>query len=357
MGSLTNTKHICLHAGAAIALVAIMSLLFSCVPERKMTLEEAKQVTVATGARTFTPPPRTIDDILAILERTSHKEIKELKEAEIIVAASPPASASDKQLVEFYMKRMQALFKLGRFTDNMETGTKVARLLERVQADPLIYTRVARNAKMYGDIRQAISLFERAVLKSDSATGAYKELVELHLSIGDFETARKRKKRHLTLVTKSNAQRHGMVMWDSLFQELTTGYPDVTTDRMLVDATTTRMVLHPETLDVLVATNLHADILSDLAAALSGSLGMGATANLNPERTYPSMFEPIHGSAPKYKGKNVASPVGAIAAAAMMMDYLGEKSAAKKIEDAIARLLLTKKIPSLSADSDRKSVV
>ncbi|MHB8770566.1 MAG: tartrate dehydrogenase [Syntrophales bacterium] len=150
-----------------------------------------------------------------------------------------------------------------------------------------------------------------------------------------FETARKRKKRHLTLVTKSNAQRHGMVMWDSIFQELTASYPDVTTDRMLVDATTTRMVLHPETLDVLVATNLHADILSDLAAALSGSLGMGATANLNPERTYPSMFEPIHGSAFDIMGKGIANPIGTFWSAVLMLEHLGESAAAGKLMAAI----------------------
>ncbi len=150
-----------------------------------------------------------------------------------------------------------------------------------------------------------------------------------------FDLARKRRKRHLTLVTKSNAQRHGMVMWDSIFQELTTSYPDVTTDRMLVDATTTRMVLHPETLDVLVATNLHADILSDLAAALSGSLGMGATANLNPERRYPSMFEPIHGSAFDIMGKGIANPIGTFWSAVLMLEHLGETAAADLLMAAI----------------------
>ena len=150
-----------------------------------------------------------------------------------------------------------------------------------------------------------------------------------------FDLTRKRRKRHLTLVTKSNAQRHGMVMWDSIFQELTTSYPDVTTDRMLVDATTTRMVLHPETLDVLVATNLHADILSDLAAALSGSLGMGATANLNPERKYPSMFEPIHGSAFDIMGKGIANPIGTFWSAVLMLEHLGETAAADLLMAAI----------------------
>src|ERR1700733_10894493 len=108
-----------------------------------------------------------------------------------------------------------------------------------------------------------------------------------------FELARTRPRKHLTLVTKSNAQRHGMVLWDDIFFEVAKDYPDVKWDRELVDAMTTRMVLKPATLDVMVATNLHADILSDLAAALSGSLGIAPTANLNPEREFPSMFEPI----------------------------------------------------------------
>ena len=156
-----------------------------------------------------------------------------------------------------------------------------------------------------------------------------------------FELARKRPRRMLTLVTKSNAQRHGMVLWDEIFAAVATDYPDVSTDRMLVDAATTRMVLRPETLDVLVATNLHADILSDLAAALSGSLGMGATANLNPEGKYPSMFEPIHGSAFDIMGKGIANPIGTVWSAVLMLEHLGEKEAAgmlmKAIETVTAR--------------------
>ena len=108
-----------------------------------------------------------------------------------------------------------------------------------------------------------------------------------------FELARKRPRKHLTLVTKSNAQRHGMVLWDEIFARVAKDFPDVKTDRILVDAMTTRMVLNPAAIDTVVASNLHADILSDLAAALSGSLGIAPTANLNPERKFPSMFEPI----------------------------------------------------------------
>jgi tartrate dehydrogenase/decarboxylase/D-malate dehydrogenase len=146
-----------------------------------------------------------------------------------------------------------------------------------------------------------------------------------------FELARKRPRKHLTLVTKSNAQRFGMVMWDEIFFEVAKAYPDVKIDRELVDAVTTRMVLKPQTLDVLVATNLHADILSDLAAALSGSLGIGPTANLNPERKFPSMFEPIHGSAFDIAGKGVANPVATFWTAALMLEHLGEPSAAARV--------------------------
>ncbi len=124
-----------------------------------------------------------------------------------------------------------------------------------------------------------------------------------------FELARNRPAKHLTLVTKSNAQRHGMVLWDEVFAEVARDYPDVRTNRELVDAVTTTMVLKPEKLDVIVATNLHADILSDLAAALSGSLGIAPTANLNPDRSFPSMFEPIHGSAFDITGKGIANPI------------------------------------------------
>ncbi len=152
-----------------------------------------------------------------------------------------------------------------------------------------------------------------------------------------FELARKRPRKRLTLVTKSNAQRHGMVLWDEIFYEVAKGYPDVQTDRVLVDAMTTRMVLKPASLDTIVASNLHADILSDLAAALSGSLGIAPTANLNPERTFPSMFEPIHGSAFDITGKGVANPVATFWTASMMLEHLGEPKAAARLMRAIER--------------------
>ena len=150
-----------------------------------------------------------------------------------------------------------------------------------------------------------------------------------------FELARKRPRKHLTLVTKSNAQRHGMVLWDELFYQVAKGFPDVQTERILVDAMTTRMVLNPAAIDTVVASNLHADILSDLAAALSGSLGIAPTANLNPERRFPSMFEPIHGSAFDITGKGVANPIATFWTAALMLEHLGEAAAAARIMRAV----------------------
>ena len=159
-----------------------------------------------------------------------------------------------------------------------------------------------------------------------------------------FELARSRPRRILTLVTKSNAQRYGMVMWDQMFEEIAADYPDVTTDRILVDAMTTRMVLQPQSLDVVVASNLHADILSDLAAALSGSLGIAATANLRPERDYPSMFEPIHGSAFDLVGKGIANPIGALWTASMMLDHLGARVASTQLMAAIEKVTSTGRV-------------
>jgi tartrate dehydrogenase/decarboxylase / D-malate dehydrogenase len=150
-----------------------------------------------------------------------------------------------------------------------------------------------------------------------------------------FELAAKRPRKNLTLVTKSNAQRHGMVLWDKVFYEVAKDYPQVKTQRILVDAVTTVMTLKPETLDVIVASNLHADILSDLAAALSGSLGIAPTANLNPERTFPSMFEPIHGSAFDIAGKGIANPIATFWTAAMMLEHLGQARSAARLMRAI----------------------
>ncbi len=158
-----------------------------------------------------------------------------------------------------------------------------------------------------------------------------------------FELARTRPARHLTCVTKSNAQRHGMVLWDQIFAEVARDYPDIATDKVLVDAMTTRMVRDPSSLDVVVATNLHADILSDLAAALSGSLGIAPTANLNPERKFPSMFEPIHGSGFDITGKGIANPVASFWSAVLMLEHLGEAEAAAALLQAVERALASGK--------------
>lgn len=153
-----------------------------------------------------------------------------------------------------------------------------------------------------------------------------------------FELAQSRPRKFLTVVTKSNAQRHGMVLWDTVAAEVAKEYPDVTWDKMLVDAMTMRMTLKPETIDTVVATNLHADVLSDLAAALGGSLGIAPTANLNPERKFPSMFEPIHGSAFDIAGKGIANPIGTFWTAVMMLEHLGEQAAADRLMAAVERV-------------------
>ena len=150
-----------------------------------------------------------------------------------------------------------------------------------------------------------------------------------------FALARSRPRKFLTVVTKSNAQRHGMVMWDEIAAEVADDFPDVSWDKMLVDAMTVRMTLDPRSLDTIVATNLHADILSDLAGALAGSLGVAPTANINPEGRFPSMFEPIHGSAFDITGKGIANPVAAFWTAAQMLEHLGEAGAASRLLTAI----------------------
>jgi tartrate dehydrogenase/decarboxylase/D-malate dehydrogenase len=137
------------------------------------------------------------------------------------------------------------------------------------------------------------------------------------------------------VVTKSNAQRHAMVMWDEIALEVSREFPDVKWDKELVDACTARMVNRPASLDTLVATNLHADILSDLAAALAGSLGIAPTGNIDPERRYPSMFEPIHGSAFDIMGKGLANPVGTFWSCVMLLEHLGEDAAARRLMQAV----------------------
>ena len=150
-----------------------------------------------------------------------------------------------------------------------------------------------------------------------------------------FKLAQSRPRKLLTVVTKSNAQRHAMVMWDEIALQISREFPDVSWDKEIVDAATARMVNRPATLDTIVATNLHADILSDLAAALAGSLGIAPTGNIDPERRYPSMFEPIHGSAFDIMGKGLANPVGTFWSIVMMLEHLGEVDAARQLMQAI----------------------
>lgn len=152
------------------------------------------------------------------------------------------------------------------------------------------------------------------------------------------ELAMSRPRRKLTIVTKSNAQRHGMVLWDEVCVSVTKAFAGLEVDWMLVDAMAASMVANPGAHDTILATNLHADILSDLASALTGSLGNGATANLNPARNTPSMFEPIHGTAFDIAGKGLANPVGAFWTTALMLDHLGETAAADKLMAAIERV-------------------
>ena len=153
-----------------------------------------------------------------------------------------------------------------------------------------------------------------------------------------FDLARGRPRRHLHVVTKSNAQRHGMVLWDEVAREVAAGFPEVAWRFELVDAMSTRFVLNPASIDVVVATNLHADILSDLAAAVAGSLGIAPTANLDPERRGPSMFEPIHGSAFDLVGRGIANPIATFWSGALMLQQLGEAGAAAALVAAIERV-------------------
>lgn len=153
-----------------------------------------------------------------------------------------------------------------------------------------------------------------------------------------FELARTRKRQKVTSVTKSNAQQYGMVLWDDTFRRVAADYPSVETEQWLVDAMAARFVLRPETLEVVVASNLFGDILSDLGSALAGSLGIAASANLDPERRRPSMFEPVHGSAPDIAGRGIANPIAAIWTAALMLDHLGLTAEADRVMTAIGQV-------------------
>jgi tartrate dehydrogenase/decarboxylase/D-malate dehydrogenase len=154
-----------------------------------------------------------------------------------------------------------------------------------------------------------------------------------------FRVAASRPRKMLASATKSNALQHAMVLWDEVVAGVATEFPDVELKKYHVDALCARMVTHPHTLDVIVASNLFGDILTDIGSAISGSLGVGPGGNINPEKTTPSMFEPIHGSAPDIAGKGIANPIAAIWAGAMMLDHLGERAAHDRILGAIERVL------------------
>jgi tartrate dehydrogenase/decarboxylase / D-malate dehydrogenase len=152
-----------------------------------------------------------------------------------------------------------------------------------------------------------------------------------------FDMARTRR-RKVTSATKSNAMQHVMVFWDEVFSQVAKDYPDVATEKWHVDALAARFITHPQTLDVVVGSNFFADILSDIGGALMGSLGMPASANINPERRFPSMFEPVHGSAPDIAGKGIANPLATIWAGAMMIEFLGEPDAARRLRTAVEKV-------------------
>jgi tartrate dehydrogenase/decarboxylase/D-malate dehydrogenase len=158
-----------------------------------------------------------------------------------------------------------------------------------------------------------------------------------------FDTASKRPRRMLASATKSNALRHSMVLWDEVAEIVRKDYPTVDYRKYHVDAIAARMITHPGTLDVIVASNLFGDILTDIGSAISGSLGIAPGANINPERQYPSMFEPIHGSAPDIAGKGIANPIGAVWAGAMMLDHLGHRDIHDRIIGAIERVVASGK--------------
>jgi tartrate dehydrogenase/decarboxylase/D-malate dehydrogenase len=174
-----------------------------------------------------------------------------------------------------------------------------------------------------------------------------------------FELARRRnKKRRVCSVTKSNAQGFGMVLWDRTFDAVARDFPDIETESLLVDAAAMNFVRRPESFDVVVGSNLFGDILSDLSAIVTGSIGLAASANLDPTRRSPSLFEPVHGSAPDIAGKGIANPLAAILSAAMMLEHLEQAQAARSVEGAVAAVLAEGKVrtPDLGGGSSTLEV-
>jgi tartrate dehydrogenase/decarboxylase/D-malate dehydrogenase len=173
-----------------------------------------------------------------------------------------------------------------------------------------------------------------------------------------FEVAAKRPRKLIASATKSNALRHSMVLWDEIADIVRKDYPAVEYRKYHVDAIAARMITHPASLDVIVCSNLFGDILTDIGSAISGSLGIAPGANINPERTYPSMFEPIHGSAPDIAGKGIANPIGAIWAGAMMMDHLGHRDVHDRILGAVERVVASgnMRTPDLGGSATTKEL-
>jgi tartrate dehydrogenase/decarboxylase/D-malate dehydrogenase len=174
-----------------------------------------------------------------------------------------------------------------------------------------------------------------------------------------FELAVKRnKKRRVTSVTKSNAQGYSMVLWDRTFQEVAAQYPGVETESLLVDAAAMNFIRRPQSFDVVVGSNLFCDILSDISAIIVGSMGLAASANLDPQRRFPSMFEPVHGSAPDIAGKGLVNPLATILSAAMMLDHLEMTEAARAVEAAVAAVLAEGQVrtPDLGGKSSTEEV-
>src|SRR5213076_2092589 len=173
-----------------------------------------------------------------------------------------------------------------------------------------------------------------------------------------FEIAEKRPRKMIASATKSNALTHSMVMWDEIAEIVRQDYPGVEYRKYHVDALAARMITHPQTLDVMVTSNLFGDILTDIGSAISGSLGIAPGANINPARTFPSMFEPIHGSAPDIAGKGIANPIGAIWAGALMLDHLGRRDLHDRIVAAIERVVASGKArtPDLGGSASTKEL-
>lgn len=173
-----------------------------------------------------------------------------------------------------------------------------------------------------------------------------------------FELASSRAARHVTSATKSNGIIHTMPYWDERFAEMSGNYPDIATDQFHIDILVAHFVLHPDWFDVVVGSNLFGDILSDLGPAVAGTIGIAPSANINPEKDHPSMFEPVHGSAPDIAGKGIANPIGQIWSGAMMLDHLGEPDAANAIVEAIETVLAEPKLhtPDLGGSANTQTL-